>query len=461
VNEITAGVYTAMVVQGMDAVGDAPAVGGKQLQINAELNEQGLAILDDTFGQFLHNLGKLWFHDIHYERSFYGTSNHVLYHQLPSQATVTGALTLTYFFGIPKAASRKGYVIDVDTDIMALGTLDNKTKRKKDFMLLAGLTGSAWEGLELKGAFGGPDIAATKVIKIAAYRGVPVYQINSSNINTILPKLSLSQEDITDIKNGVAAGFTATVPESEITIGSWKGAGLIILDETGGGPYLISGGYSGGSACSDSNWLPVLRPKEPIDGIFPPCTEERWENEVATRPRVALTARRMIISWASKLFGTPYGFGCKDPFSPANKFCSDRYGGDYILRIDCSGFVAWAYRRVGYDKFVGKNAEGQHSIVTVRPSESSVKYGDLIFFDNTYDKSGPPDYNNGDGVWGNDPLTHVGIVISEPDKLWIAAQGKEGVGYYSYAPLNTCPRSYPTCIEKVNFNSYGSVFNDQ
>lgn len=430
VNEITAGVYTAMVFQGMDAVGDAPAIGGEQLQINAEKNEQGLAILDDTFGQFLHNIGKLWFHDIHYERSFYATTNQLVYHQLPSQATVTGALTISYFFGIPKSASRSGYVIDADTDVMAMGAVDNKVSRKRDFMLLAGLTGSAWEGYEISGFLLKADISAVSVMKRAAIAGIPIHNVSQLNISTILPKLSLAPEDIDDIKNGVAAGYTATVQQSEITIGSWKGAGLIILNNQGSGPYLISGGYAGGSsACSDGL---------PGDVQFPStlCSEPEWERIVATKPRVIKAVRSSVLSWARKLVGTPYGWGCSDPWSEPNTYCEAHNDEEDIYGIDCSGLVAWAYMRVGYGKFWAQSANTQFQMVDYYPTTASVETGDLMFWCCTQrNKPGAPF------------ATHVGIYIM--NDTWIAAQGSKGVQEYSYS---NAP-SY-----KNKFIGYGSLF---
>ena len=53
---------------------------------------------------------------------------------------------------------------------------------------------------------------------------------------------------MTDIRNGVNAGKTVTVHNTQIIINSWSGTGYIILDpESGAGAYMIAGGLDGGA----------------------------------------------------------------------------------------------------------------------------------------------------------------------------------------------------------------------
>jgi cell wall-associated NlpC family hydrolase len=84
--------------------------------------------------------------------------------------------------------------------------------------------------------------------------------------------------------------------------------------------------------------------------------------------------------------------------------------GQQVPRRDCSGFVRAIYRRAGIDLF----ADGHRSDNGVRAIARYVDHhgqwrrsavpvaGDLVFFDNSYDR-------NGDGKL-NDRFTHVGIV---------------------------------------------------
>ena len=52
---------------------------------------------------------------------------------------------------------------------------------------------------------------------------------------------------MTDIRNGVNAGKTVTVHDTQITLNGWSGTGYTILDpESGAGAYMIGGGLDGG-----------------------------------------------------------------------------------------------------------------------------------------------------------------------------------------------------------------------
>lgn len=52
---------------------------------------------------------------------------------------------------------------------------------------------------------------------------------------------------MTDIRNGVNAGKTITVHDTQITLNGWSGTGYTILDpESGAGAYMIGGGLDGG-----------------------------------------------------------------------------------------------------------------------------------------------------------------------------------------------------------------------
>ncbi len=77
-------------------------------------------------------------------------------------------------------------------------------------------------------------------------------------------------------------------------------------------------------------------------------------------------------------------------------------------RADCSGFVRGVYEQAGLSFGGGEGKENDTTTIYRfvmehgRVSMKDPQPGDLVFFDNTYDK-------NGDGKM-NDQLTHVGIV---------------------------------------------------
>lgn len=85
---------------------------------------------------------------------------------------------------------------------------------------------------------------------------------------------------------------------------------------------------------------------------------------------------------------------------------------DKVFNLDCSGTVMAVYYYAGIDlsRDFGKYTGGGTERIFKYLEESDLLYdtempvpGDIIFWDNTYDK-------NGDGV-RNDELTHMGIVV--------------------------------------------------
>ncbi len=85
--------------------------------------------------------------------------------------------------------------------------------------------------------------------------------------------------------------------------------------------------------------------------------------------------------------------------------------------IDCIGTIRAAFWGAGIDiaqdfyKYTGNGVACLYFSLKDRNALKQEKVpavGDVIFWDNTWDK-------NGDGVFGNDPLTHAGIVVEIDD----------------------------------------------
>ncbi len=407
-NQLTAGSYSAIVFEGMESTRGKPSATMQTLARNAELNEVNQAEFDDLLGQFLQAIGIQWFFNLVYERDFYATTNQVAYTRLPSQAIATADLIVSFRFGLPRSASPGPFTIDADSDVVAAAPLLGDTKRRKDFMMLAGMTGSSWEHLVFEGFLSTSAVSSMKLLRAAADQNIPIHRIDGSNFSQILPLLTLAAEDIADIQNGIAAGKVVTAPQSEVQFGNYRGAGLLILDpDRGDGVYLISGGLAGGQSYSLKEWK-----KEVYDSRFS-----------------SLLVRAFVIIWALTKIGTPYGLGCKlegRSYPP----CEDlpKSDPDYETRIDCSGLVAYAYGMVGFPFFHGKNSDDQmRAIGTYEfgsyPSDANVKAGDLSFWCCT--TKGRP----------STAASHVGIYLG--GGRWVAAQGEEVNIYENTTPYWT------------------------
>ncbi len=429
-NAINAGSYSALVFQGMESTRSSPAVSMQQLSRNAELNETNQAQFDDLLGQLLHAIGTQWFFNMAYERDFYSTTTQVAYRWLLTEIMTTADLQVAYWFGIPRSTTPGPFVVDADRDVVAAAPIAGDSQRTKHFMLLAGMTGSAWEHLVLEGFFNTPAVSSMKLLRAAVDQGVPIHKINGSNVSQILPLLVLAPEDITDIQNGIAAGQEVIVSQTEVLVGGYRGVGLLVLDPLkGDGLYLISGGLAGGKVTAKAI--------------------AEWKKATYNKRFVIILTRALVLMFARSVIGTPYGWGCKKPFEPV---CEDERVGPNKLGIDCSGLVQFAYHMAGFPYFVDRNAEGQHRVAGqfgCYPPPENLNPGDLIFFDRTYDKYPPlqskmqPRQPPGP----EDILTHVGITLQSD--LWIAAEGKV-VGVYTFRPG----------MDQSMLHSYGSVFSD-
>ena len=92
------------------------------------------------------------------------------------------------------------------------------------------------------------------------------------------------------------------------------------------------------------------------------------------------------------------------------------------FRFDCSGLVAAAYNKAGIE--LSGNTASMHELAKkkeVLHQDKVPKAGDMVFFDNTWDR-------NGNGV-RDDALTHIGIVetVDTDGTITLVHLGSKGV----------------------------------
>ncbi|MEN8262027.1 MAG: transglutaminase domain-containing protein [Nitrospirota bacterium] len=171
--------------------------------------------------------------------------------RLPSETIFSYELSVNKFMNMPLSVSPGGLAMDADRIMTLVKALDADKEKPKQFMLSSGMSGSALEHSVPEQLFSTPEnpaegISAVKALKIANDQGIPIYTINQTNIDTILPQLQTDSGTIADIQNAVNAGKTVTVSRTDITHNGWTGLGYIIIDPlTGAGAYMISGRLAG------------------------------------------------------------------------------------------------------------------------------------------------------------------------------------------------------------------------
>jgi len=215
------------------------------------LNQTGLVTYvdtDDIKGEILYTIAISYFAELDLFNNIMAKTSGVTLYRQPSESIVMSSLSVTYLFWSPYSVEYGGVGLDVDRNIYSVHAIRGNIESERGFMLKSGVIGSSLEHTILEQILGIEAISAVKIIQIANNMGVPVYRINESNVNEILPKLQVSEAVKSGVQNAVASGLIVTIPERDIDYGSWTGIGYIVLDpESGAGAYMISGGFAGGT----------------------------------------------------------------------------------------------------------------------------------------------------------------------------------------------------------------------
>jgi len=208
---------------------------------------------DDILGNLLYTTSLAYFAELDAMNYITAKTMGISLLRLPSEAIFSYDLQIaTSFYDTPISASPGGLAMDVDKNVHVVKALDGDNNKKVQFMLASGMNSSALEHSVPEQLFSTPEnpaegISAVKALQIANDQGIPIYTVNQSNIDTILPQLQVDASVKADIINAVNAGKEVTVPQTNITFSDWTGCGYIIIDpDTGAGAYMISGGLSGG-----------------------------------------------------------------------------------------------------------------------------------------------------------------------------------------------------------------------
>jgi hypothetical protein len=224
--------------------------------------------LDDMIGEIL-NIHTLCYYGLVEGTNKLISSGKVAYLKHPSEMLATLQPNISYLWGVPYKIEGASMNVDVKRYVMSVESLEGDKLDKKLFMLASGSASSAAEHaiFEITRSSGFEGISAVKAIAYANQQGIPIYTIDSTNINTILPLLSVSSDAISDIQNAVGAGKTVVIPQSTIQYNQWIGDGYIILDsETGAGAYMIAGGLAGGGTTQEDD--PVLMASIDITNVL-------------------------------------------------------------------------------------------------------------------------------------------------------------------------------------------------
>jgi len=165
-----------------------------------------------------------------------------------TSGAITGKnLTVYTSFGQPSSLAEGGYFVDAARNVYTPMSIYGDASKEMDFMLLGGYHGSYEEHNLFEKFFHLEAISTMKLLTLANDQGMPIYNIDSSNIWSILPQLGLDASVKSSIQSSVNQGHIVKIHRDTLTVKNWSGAGYIDLDPTtNAAGYMISGGWAGG-----------------------------------------------------------------------------------------------------------------------------------------------------------------------------------------------------------------------
>ncbi len=360
-NIITAGNYSAIILQSQDTPADTPSKNMATLIENSKKVYPLDVSLDDLLGQMLYSIGISYFQKLSFENRAYANTLQLINFRQPAEAMVTHKVKVSCLFGLPLTVSESGLNMDVDRNINVIVSPTQDNERVKAFMVLSGLSSSAWENRILEIFLNIPAASTVRLLKLASEQGIPIYTITGANINVILPRLQVSFDVKTDMANAVNAGKNVIISKTNLIYNQWNGVGYIVMNPlTGAAGYMISGGLAGSDTAAPPSGL--LR-----QGQLPDST---------------LAIRELVLRIARAFTGTPYV-----------------WGGKAETGFDCSGFVYELFALAG-PKLPEGNAATQYE--TCNANKWLSAWNDRLA---------------GDIIWRSN-LGHVGIEAGTNEITW-------------------------------------------
>ena len=213
---------------------------------NYRLSLNETATTDEVVGELIYLNGLTYFYENDFFSETQSLPDHIRwYRPTPAQAITSVDLIVWYdWLGNPVDLDAGGMSIDVDRNVIAQAGEDSNVTTS--FMHSTGMTGSTLEHGIFEQLYNVTSVSAMKILQEANNRGIPIYTINQTNVDEILPILQLPDSIKNWIRSDINAGRIVIVPKQEIQIEDWEGTGWIVTDpDTGAGAYYISGGLTG------------------------------------------------------------------------------------------------------------------------------------------------------------------------------------------------------------------------
>jgi len=228
-----------------------------RMNITKELIRRGMEgeIPPEEFiGESLNLLGLIYWNRLDEYADLLANHLGIVWVRYPSVLQVGTDFKVRYENGVPISMEVTGIFLNLLFDLMNPHSIIGDREAEIYFMMNTGVKGSQLEYYLIEIIYGMPAISTYHVFLLSAEQGIPIYNINSSNVEDILPTLAINETDKEEIRYAVEHNLTVLVPARNVVFNGWNGTGYYIFDpETGSTAYTITGGIHGGKSLTE--WI--------------------------------------------------------------------------------------------------------------------------------------------------------------------------------------------------------------
>lgn len=228
-----------------DGYNSLPQTVAEQSKLN-ESNIYGSRAMMNT----LTLLGKTYFSQVDTNNAILANFSDMRYERGLSLAIVDFTPDIYMQAGWPRLNKQGKIGIDVLGNWTLFNSLNGDSEEEAKIRHSSGYLSSFYESESIKQFTGMQTVSTAEVLDKAMEQDVDILYLSKANIGD-LEASSLSAQNKADITKLINEGNYITVPNAEITIGSWSGTGYIVYDpSTGTNTYIINNNLNGGSLCS-------------------------------------------------------------------------------------------------------------------------------------------------------------------------------------------------------------------
>ena len=182
----------------------------------------------------MHLTGLSYFARVNMQSDMAAKNLGVVWTRQPSQAIVAQEVVVTYLWTFPWKVSKGALSIDVKRNIVNPISTTGNQKNELAWMASIGSTSSATEHALFENLYDAEAVSTTKILGLANRQGIPIYTIDNTNVDVVLPKLNTFSIVKDNIREAVEQGWIALCPQRNITLNDWNGQGWLIVDPASG-----------------------------------------------------------------------------------------------------------------------------------------------------------------------------------------------------------------------------------